>query len=155
VAILQGPVAVCHSIKTDEPIKEMLDNVVSDLTTKILERFYGGDESKIPAIDYLGLKPAPAPSLPGAYVLRTCHEVKLTPPALLPAAEHWLQVLAGSELNWWHAIVWSEFVVQGTSYIANPLRRVLVPRAGQKIVIRLLGDQPNQFSIYGTARSFG
>jgi fatty acid synthase subunit alpha len=45
VAILQGPVAVRHSIKKDEPIKEMLDNVVSGLTAKVLER---GDESKIP-----------------------------------------------------------------------------------------------------------
>ena len=155
MAILQGPVAVRHSIKKDEPIKEILDNVVSGLTAKILERYYGGDESKIPAIDYLGVKPAPVPSLPSAHVLRTGDEVKLTPPVSLPSAEHWLQVLAGSELNWWHAIVRSEFVVQGTSYIANPLRRVLVPRAGQRIVIRLLGDQPNRFSIYGAARSFG
>ena len=99
MAILQGPVAVRHSIKKDEPIKEMLDNVVSGLTAKVLERFYGGDESKIPAIDYLGVKPAPVPSLPGAHVLRTSNEVKLTPPVSLPAAEHWLQVLAGSELN--------------------------------------------------------
>jgi fatty acid synthase subunit alpha, fungi type len=145
VAILQGPVAVRHSIKKDEPIKEMLDNIVSRLTAKVLERFYGGDESKIPAIDYLDVEPAPVPSLPGAHVLRTGNEVKLTPPASLPAAKHWLQVLARSELNSWHAIVRSEFVIQGTSYIANPFCRVLVPRAGQKIVIRLLGDQPNQF----------
>ena len=54
-----------HLIKTDAPIKETLNNVVSGLTTKVLERFYGGDESKIPAIDYLGVKPAPVPSLPG------------------------------------------------------------------------------------------
>jgi fatty acid synthase subunit beta len=66
--------------------------------------------------------------------------IKLTPPVSLPTADHWLQVLAGSE----HAIVRSEFVVQGTSYIVNPLRRVLVPCVGQKIDIRLLGDQPNQ-----------
>jgi enoyl reductase-like protein len=101
VAILQGPVAVRHSIKKDEPIKEMLDTVVSGLTAKVLERFYSGDESKIPEIDYLGVKPAPVPSLPGAgaHVLRTGNEIKLTPPASLPAAEHWLQVLAGSELN--------------------------------------------------------
>jgi acyl dehydratase len=155
VAILQGPVAVRHSIKKDEPIKEILDNVVSSLTAKVLERYYGGDESKIPVIDYLGVKPAPAPSLPGVRVLRGVGEVKLTPPASLPATEHWLQVLAGSELNWWHAFVQSEFVVQGTSHIANPLRRMLVPRAGQKIVIRLLDDQPNHISIYGAARSFG
>ena len=43
----------------------------------------------------------------------------------------------------------------GTSYIANPPHRVLVPRAGQKIVICLLGDQPNQFSICGATHSSG
>jgi fatty acid synthase subunit alpha, fungi type len=121
-----------------------LDNVVSGLTAKVLERYYGGDKSKVPAIDYLGVKPAPVPSPPGAHVLRTGGEAKLTPPISLPSAEHRLRALAVSELNWWHSIVRSEFVVQGTSYIANPLRRVLVPRAGQKIVIRFLGDQPNQ-----------
>ena len=33
------------SIKKDEPIKEMLDNVVSGLTAKVLKRYYGDDES--------------------------------------------------------------------------------------------------------------
>jgi fatty acid synthase subunit alpha, fungi type len=74
----------------DEPIKEMLDNVMSGLTVKVLERFYDGDESKISVIDYLGVKPAPIPSLPGAHVLQTGNEVKLTLPASLSAAEHWL-----------------------------------------------------------------
>ena len=29
----------------DEPIKGVLDNLVSDLMVKVLERYYGGDES--------------------------------------------------------------------------------------------------------------
>ena len=78
VAILQGPVAVRRSIKKDEPIKEMLDNI--GLTAKVLERYYGGDESKIPAIDYLGAKPAPVPLLPWYPFLQTGNEVKLTRP---------------------------------------------------------------------------
>ena len=40
----------------------MLDNVVSSLTVKVPERYYGGDESKIPEIDYLGMKFIPVPS---------------------------------------------------------------------------------------------
>jgi len=36
----------------------------------VLERYYGGDESKIPVVDYLGVRPAPAPPLPGVQVLR-------------------------------------------------------------------------------------
>ena len=46
MAILQGPVAFHHSIKKDEPIKEMFENVVSGLTAKVLECYYGRDESK-------------------------------------------------------------------------------------------------------------
>ncbi len=155
MAILQGPVAVRHSIKKDEPIKEMLDNVVSGLAARVLERYYGGDESKIPVVDYLGVKPSPISPLPDVNVLQSRTEAELTLSGAIPTTEHWLQVLAGSELNWWHAFVQSEFVVQGTSYIANPLRRILSPRVGQKLVIRLLDGQPDHISVYGAARSFG
>jgi fatty acid synthase subunit beta len=44
--------------------------------------------------------------------------------------------LAGSELNWLFALVSSPTVVQGTSYVDNALRRILVPRAGQKVVVK-------------------
>jgi fatty acid synthase subunit alpha, fungi type len=155
VAILQGPVAVRHSIKKDESIKEMLDNVVSGLVAKVLDRFYGGDESKVPVFDYLGVKPFLVPSIPGVGVLQTGDEVKLTVPAAIPATEDWLKVLAGPELSWWHAFVTSKFIVQDTSYIANPLRRILAPRTGQKLIIRLLDGQPNHLSVYGAARSTG
>jgi fatty acid synthase subunit alpha, fungi type len=155
VAILQGPVAVRHSIKKDEPIKEMLDKVVSGLVAKVLERFYDGDESKIPVLDYLGVKPSLVSPISGAVVSQTGDEVKLSVPATVPATEDWLKVLAGPELSWWHAFVTSTFVVQDTSYVANPLRRILAPRTGQKLIIRLLDGQPNHLSIYGAARSFG
>ena len=29
----------------------MLDNVISGVVAKVLDRFYGGDESKIPVLD--------------------------------------------------------------------------------------------------------
>jgi len=121
----------------------------------VFERFYGGDESKIPVVDYLGVKPASASPLSGVNIVQSSNQVTLTPPNVLPTPEHWLQVLSGSELNWWHAFVQSEFVVQGTSYISNPLRRVLTPRSGQKLVIRLLNGQPHHISVYGAARSSG
>ncbi|KAI9439787.1 fatty acid synthase [Lactarius indigo] len=154
VAILQGPVAVRHSIKKDEPIKEMLDNVVSGLVGKVLERYYGGDESKIPVVDYLGMKPTSVSPLSGVDVIRS-DEVKLDVSATVPPTEDWLRFLAGPELNWWHAFVTSEFVVQGTSYIANPIRRILAPRSGQKLSVRMLDGQPHHISVHGAARSFG
>jgi len=94
-------------------------------------------------------------SLEPSYGSTTCNEVKLTPPASFHAAKHWLQVLAGPEPNWWHAIIQSEFVVQGIPYITHPLCHVLVPHAGQKFVVHLLSDQPSQFSIYDAAYPFG
>ena len=155
MAILQGPVAVRHSVKKDVPIKEMLDNVVSGLVTKVLNHFYDGDESKIPVLDYLGVIPSLISPIPGVGVFQTGNEVKLTMPATVPATEDWLKVLAGPELNWWHAFITSKFVVQDTSYIANPLRRILAPRAGQRLIIRLLDGQPHRLSVYGATRSFG
>ena len=155
MAILQGPVAVRHSIKKDEPIKEMLDNVVSGLVAKVLERYYGGDESKIPIIDYLGAKPTSISPLSGVDVTRGDDEVKLCVSAAVPPTEDWLRFLAGSELNWWHASVTSAFVVQGTSYITNPLRRVLAPRPGQTLTVRMLDGLPNHISVHGAAHSFG
>ena len=133
----------------------MLDNAVSGLVAKVLDRFYGGDEGKIPVLDYLGLKCSLVAPISGVDMLRTGDEVRLTVPAAVPATEDWLKVLAGSELSWWHAFVTSQFIVQGSSYIANPLRRILAPRVGQQLVIQLLDGLPNHISIYGAARSFG
>ncbi|KAI0264369.1 fatty acid synthase [Gloeopeniophorella convolvens] len=155
VAILQGPVAVRHSIKKDEPIKELLDNVVSGLAAKVLERYYGGDESKVPTADYLGAKTATVAALAGVEAVQRGEEVTLTVPAVAPAAEQWLQRLAGSELNWWHAFLSSEYVVQGTSYVSNPIPRVLAPRPNQKLVLRSSAGLPSHISVYGAARSFG
>ena len=46
MCILQGPVAVKHSKVKDEPIKDLLGNITSLLTKKLLDRLCGGDESK-------------------------------------------------------------------------------------------------------------
>lgn len=40
-----------------EPIKNLLGNITSLLAQKLLDRLYGGDESKVPTVDYLGSKP--------------------------------------------------------------------------------------------------
>jgi fatty acid synthase subunit beta len=65
--------------------------------------------------------------------------------------------LAGSELNWLFALISSPTVVQGTSYVDNALlvRRILVPRAGQKVVVKYAGSLPLSVTVYGAARSYG
>lgn len=59
--ILQGPMAVKHSKVKDEPIKDLLGNINSALVQHLLESRYGGDESKVPTIDYLSATPATLP----------------------------------------------------------------------------------------------
>lgn len=52
-------------------------------------------------------------------------------------------------------LISSPTVVQGTSYVDNALRRILVPRAGQKVVVKYTGSLPLSVTVYGAARSYG
>jgi fatty acid synthase subunit beta len=49
-----------------------------------------------------------------------------------PDAVPQLETLAGSQLTWSRALLTSPTIVQGTS---NPIRRLLAPRRGQKVVV--------------------
>ncbi|TFY80295.1 hypothetical protein EWM64_g3715 [Hericium alpestre] len=155
VCILQGPVAVKHSKVKDEPIKDMLDNITSILADKLLERLYGGDESKVPVIDYLGAKPGDISPVPGVQVAQQGNEVALSISSAVPDKAAWLQFLAGAELNWWHALLSSVNVVQGRSYVDNPLCRLFAPRKNQKVVLTLDGGIPAKVTLFGAARSHG
>ncbi|KDQ57051.1 hypothetical protein JAAARDRAFT_35647 [Jaapia argillacea MUCL 33604] len=157
VCILQGPVAVKHSKVKDEPIKDMLDNITTILVNKLLQRFYGGDKSKVPTVDYLSATPA-STSSPTSVHVSTDHqknEVTYIVGQTLPDPAQWLECLAGPQLNWLRALLTSATVVQGTSYIDNPIRRLFAPRRGQKIVVHASGSLPSTVSVYGAARSYG
>ncbi|KAI0311286.1 acyl transferase domain-containing protein, partial [Amylostereum chailletii] len=154
VCILQGPVAVKHAVKKDEPIKEILDNVTSALVARLLERSYSGDESKVPVVDYLGAVPAASPAIPGLKAVQSGDEIHLTLSSL-PKTEDWLELLAGAELNWWRALISSPTVVQGKSFIDNPLRRLFAPRLNQKVALHTSSGVPDRVALYGGARSYG
>ncbi|KAI0067274.1 fatty acid synthase [Artomyces pyxidatus] len=155
VAILQGPVAVMHSKVKDEPIKDMLDNITSSLVDKLLGRVYNGDATKVPTLDYLGAKPATALSVAGVSAVQTGDEAIISVSSAVPETPVWLELLAGTELNWWRALLTSITIVQGTSYIDNPLRRLFAPRANQKISLHQTAGQPDKITLYGAARSYG
>jgi fatty acid synthase subunit alpha, fungi type len=55
------------------------------------------------------------------------------------------------------ALISSPTVVQDTLYVNNALRRILVPRAGQKVVVKYVGSLPMSVTrtVYGAARSYG
>ncbi|THH15787.1 hypothetical protein EW146_g4747 [Bondarzewia mesenterica] len=154
VCILQGPVAVKHAIVKDEPIKEMLDNITSVLVERLVQRLYAGDASKVPTIDYLGFKPTAFPAIPCLKVEKQEDQVVFSFSSV-PQKDSWLHFLAGSQLNWWHAILSPATIVQGTSYVDNPLRRLFSPRLGQKVVVGTAAGAPISVTLYGAARSFG
>ena len=116
------------SIAKNELVKDLLGNINKTLIKRLLERKYGGDEPAAPTVDYLAVAPQATAGLP-ASVVRT-----ESPGAVL---------------------VTSNIIVQGTSYIDNPLHRILAPRTGQKIVVKYSGSTPASITVYGAARSYG
>lgn len=160
VCILQGPVAAKHSIIKDEPIKDLLGNIVSALAQKLLEKSYGGDLSKVPTIDFLGARPLALPETITSTlgVERTISEnaITYTVGKSVPETALWLETLAGPRLDWIRALLISPNVVQGTSYVDNPMRRLFAPRPNQKIVVETASDgTPSALVLFGSARSFG
>jgi fatty acid synthase subunit alpha, fungi type len=159
VCILQGPVAVKHAVLKDEPIKDLLGNITSQLAHKLLDRLYDGDESKVPVVDYLGTKPAPLPetfaAIPGVDRDIKEKQISYTVGESLPETSLWLEILAGPRLSWLRALLTSPTIVQGTAYIDSPLRRLFAPRKGQRVVIVTENDLPIAISLYGAARSHG
>ncbi|KAJ6512975.1 fatty acid synthase [Mycena sanguinolenta] len=155
VCILQGPMAVKHSKVKDEPIKDLLGNINSALIQRLLEFRYAGDENKVPTVDYLSAKPAALPAVVNVERSETNGEVVYQFGTALPDTSAWLDTLAGPHLNWLRALARSTTIVQGTSYIDNPMSRLLAPRPGQKVVVAYDGTSPSSVTIYGAARSYG
>ncbi|QRV90063.1 fatty acid synthase subunit beta [Ceratobasidium sp. AG-Ba] len=159
VCILQGPVAVKHAKVADEPIKDMLGNVEAGLVAKFLEKFYGGDESKVPTIDYIGAPPAVEPAgiveKHGIKIQEGESGAKITLGNSLPPVSAWMELLAGPQVSWLRAALTSTNVVQGGSYVDNPLKRIFAPRSGQVVSIDLNDGQPSSITLTGGARSHG
>lgn len=142
-----------HSTYKDQPIKEMLDGITSNLVDRLLTSVYGGNESSVPRAEYLG-----ASSSNGPHSVRkdVSEETRVMRPSSDSADQHeWLKTLAGAELNWLHALVLTPVVVQGTSYIRNPVQSLLAPRKGQRVQVCSSNGNPSSVAVFGAARSFG
>ena len=154
VCILQGPMAAKHSKVADEPIKDILGNIEGLLMKKILARYYDNDESKVPRVDYIGAKPSADKSgLVSETVEGNVRTLKVG--KSVPSTDDWLEVLAGANVSWLRAALTTTNVVQGTSYMNNPFRRVFTPRSGQTVQIVSESGIVKSVSVYGAARSFG
>ncbi|GAA6028639.1 hypothetical protein JCM8097_007324 [Rhodosporidiobolus ruineniae] len=160
VCILQGPVAVKHCTSTQTPIAEMLGGIETSLIQNVLNDYYGGDESKVPTVDYL----APEPAAVDADALLAQHNISHAVEQLadggskhvysisgaLPPTGDWLDALAGPKLGWLQAFLSNVSIQAGQQSIPNPVKRVLAPRQGQRVELHLNKDgQPLKLDVFG------
>lgn len=129
--ILHGPVAAQFTSKVDEPVKDILDGVHNGHIARLVQDVYGGDELKIPVVEYFGpgvnVLSTGVPAGVKATVTDALAEYTLGHTATLPDKEEWLRLLAGTSLNWRHAFFTTQWVGQGLNHVANPLHAVCAP----------------------------
>ena len=137
----------------------MLGGIEDALVKKLLDRYYDGDENKVPVIDYIGASPVKInPNVAKIYGVEiTTREDTVTYRigSSVPPTEEWLETLAGSQVTWLRAFLRSTNVVQGSGYIANPLKRLFAPRAHQTVSVSYDSNVPIAISVRGAARSYG
>lgn len=146
--ILQGPMAVKYSKIVDEPVKDMLDGVHNSHIKSLIQDVYGGDESKVPVIEYFGSKllgVSEELDIEGLTVSeienKVVYRLSSTPNATLPDINSWMQLLAGKYYSWRHAFFTADVFVQGQRFQTNPMQRIFAPTLGMMVEIAH-PDQP-------------
>ncbi|KAH7138995.1 acyl transferase domain-containing protein [Dendryphion nanum] len=140
--ILQGPMSVKYSTKVDEPVKDILDGVHQNHIKFLLRDVYGGDESKVPVIEYFGSSLLGAHNAVEVDGLTVSHvedknvfRFSSDPKSTLPDTQSWLQLLAGETYSWRHAFFTADIFVQGQRFQTNPASRIFAPSLGMMVEI--------------------
>lgn len=145
--ILQGPTAVKYSNTVDEPIKDILDGIHNDHIKGLTKDVYGGNEHRIPVIEYFGgqlLVDSNAENMDGLTITensgRTNYRLSSSPNAALPDLDTWMHLLAGKAYSWRYALFTTEIFVQGQQFQTNPLKRIFKPSKGMLVEISSPSD---------------
>ncbi|KKY19773.1 putative fatty acid synthase beta subunit dehydratase [Phaeomoniella chlamydospora] len=148
--ILQGPMAVKYSTKIDEPVKDILDGVHTGQIKGLIQDVYGGDESKVPVVEYFGGKlliESTEPEYDGVTVsedaTRLTYRLSPSATAEIPDVEAWMTMLAGKTYSWRHAMFTADVFIQGQRFQSNPMRRILAPVRGMYVEIAY-PEEPNK-----------
>ena len=141
--ILQGPTAAKYSSTVDEPIKQILDGIHLAHIASLLDDVYQGVESRIPTIEYFGGKAIileDEPDADGLIISREAHKTTYrlsnSANATLPNVDQWLNLLAGPNFSWRHALFTTDVFLQGHKFRSNPLRRIFSPTRGLLVEIQ-------------------
>lgn len=145
--ILQGPMAARFSNVVDEPVKSILDGVHQGHIQGLLKDVYGGDEAKVPVIEYLGGKLnefGDKEDVDGLTILEDTNKIGFrlssSSSASLPDLDHWLGLIAGRSYSWRHALILTDVFVQGHRFQANPIRRIMAPTPGMYVEVSSPND---------------
>ncbi|KAK4993115.1 beta subunit of fatty acid synthetase [Elasticomyces elasticus] len=145
--ILQGPMAVKYSKIVDEPIKDILDGVHNSHIKYLIKDVYGGDESKIPVVEYFGgklLEASDEIDVEGLTVSelenKVIYRLSASPSAVLPEIDSWMQLLAGRSYSWRHAFFTADVFIQGQRFQTNPMHRIFAPTPGMIVEISYPND---------------
>ncbi len=144
ICILHGPVAAKYSTTTDEPIKEILDTIHKAYIQRLTQDVYGGDESRIPVVEYFGDKKVndveAGCGVPEGVTIsetdnKTTYLIPTSSETSLPDREKWIQLLAGGRTSWRRAFLTVDVFVQGQQVEANPMYHLLAPTHGMLVEI--------------------
>ena len=162
--ILQGPMAAKYSKVVDEPVKDILDGVHNSHIKSLTRDLYGGDESKIPVIEYFGGKSLDTTEesveVEGLTVSelpdKTVYRLSSAANATLPELDAWLQLLAGKGHSWRRAFFTADTFVQGQRFQTNPMRRVFAPTRGLRVEVAYPNDPAKtSISVFEPSNSSG
>ncbi|KAI8319305.1 hypothetical protein GQ54DRAFT_320354 [Martensiomyces pterosporus] len=156
VLIQQGPVAARYSTKVNEPVKHILDGIYHGQVAALLERYYGGDTSKVPTVEYLGVEPVVS-TLPPSVITADSSSERVyylpTDEALLPDHDTWISTICGPRKSWLHALLTAPLIFQGSRVEDNYVRRMMRPRTGQ--IVTIYEDDRGSVQSLGVTRSSG
>ncbi|KAJ2774642.1 fatty acid synthase alpha subunit Lsd1, partial [Coemansia nantahalensis] len=154
VMIQQGPVAAQYSTTVNEPVKDILDGVYHGHIASLVDSLHGGDESSIPAVQYVGADPAPV-ALPAVVRMEQSESERVywlpQDEDKLPELDEWLQALAGPRKSWLRALLTTPQIVQGTTYAENHARQLMRPRPGRRVAVAVADGLPVSVEIADAA----
>ncbi|PVU88844.1 hypothetical protein BB561_005677 [Smittium simulii] len=144
VCILQGPVAAQYSTEANEPAKKILDDITSGLIDKIVEKFYNGDKSKIPVVEYLDQFVSTKPSSYKKQFLYTTSDntcvFKTNNSTPLISLDDWIETIAGDKTTWLKAFLTVSYIVSDGKIISNNIKPVFKQRENQTITLKYSND---------------
>lgn len=129
--ILHGPVAAQFTNKVDEPVADILNGIHDGHIAKLLKDQYNSNESSIPVVEYFGGED------PVSVKFESIESGnKVTYLASNETDEdEWFKLLAGPERSWRHAFISTKRIIQGSSFVENPSRKVLSPHRDVEVEI--------------------